>query len=87
MAEQKNFKRAEIKYMTDTDQAMRLIDKCRDRMIADEHGKSTVYSLYMDTPDYLLARRSLERPIYKEKLRLRSYGMATDDSQETQVSD
>ena len=81
MAEQKNFKRAEIKYMTDTYQAMRLIDKCRDRMIADEHGKSTVYSLYMDTPDYLLARRSLERPIYKEKLRLRSYGMATDDSQ------
>ena len=81
MAEQKNFKRAEIKYMTDADQARRLIEKCGNRMIADEHGKSTVYSLYMDTPDYLLARRSLEKPIYKEKLRLRSYGMATDDSQ------
>jgi len=80
MTEQKNFKRVEIKYMTDIDQALRLIEKCNDRMIADEHGKSTVYSLYMDTPDYLLARRSLERPIYKEKLRLRSYGTSYDDS-------
>ena len=45
---------------------------------ADKHGSSTIRSLYCDTPDYLLVRRSLEKPLYKEKLRLRSYGPATD---------
>lgn len=53
----------------------------REYMRPDEYGRSTICNLYFDTPDYLLIRRSLEKPIYKEKLRLRSYGAAQDDSQ------
>lgn len=53
----------------------------KEHMIADEHGRSTILSLYFDTPDYRLIRRSLERPVYKEKLRLRSYGLAGEDTQ------
>ena len=49
-------------------------------MIADEHGVSTICSLYFDTPDYLLIQRSMEHPVYKEKLRLRSYGTADKDT-------
>lgn len=49
-------------------------------MMADEYGDSTICNLYFDTPDYLLIRRSLDHPVYKEKLRLRSYGKAENDS-------
>lgn len=41
---------------------------------------STICSLYFDTPDYLLIQRSMEHLVYKEKLRLRSYGMADKDT-------
>lgn len=45
-------------------------------MVPDEHGESVICNLYYDTPDYRLIRASLEKPVYKEKLRLRSYGTA-----------
>ena len=49
-------------------------------MKPDIHGKNTILSLYFDTPDDLLIRRSLEKPLYKEKLRVRSYGIADTDT-------
>ena len=44
-------------------------------MIPDEYGESTICNIYYDTADYRLIRASLEKPAYKEKLRLRSYGV------------
>ena len=44
-------------------------------MVPDEHGESTICNIYYDTADYRLIRASLEKPAYKEKLRLRSYGV------------
>lgn len=76
MADQMIFKRFEIKYMIDEAVFEKLMEVMDGYMIADEHGRSTVCSLYYDTPKYLLIRRSLEHPVYKEKLRLRSYGVA-----------
>lgn len=55
---------------------MELVDKY---MEPDEFGKSTICNIYYDTPDMRLIRRSLEKPVYKEKLRLRSYGSTTAD--------
>ena len=49
-------------------------------MLLDQYGRTSIASLYYDTPDYRLIRASLEKPPFKEKLRLRSYGLATDDS-------
>ena len=49
-------------------------------MIEDVHGKNTHCSLYYDTPDFRLIRRSIEKPVYKEKLRIRSYGVANPDT-------
>lgn len=80
MSDQMIFKRYEIKYMLTREQKKRLCHLMKDEMIADEHGQSTIQSLYFDTPDYLLIRRSLDKPFYKEKLRLRSYGVATTES-------
>lgn len=80
MADQMIFKRREIKYMIDEEIFTALLKVMRPHMVADEHGKNTVCSLYLDTPDSLLIRRSLEHPMYKEKLRLRSYGVANPDT-------
>ena len=49
-------------------------------MRADEFGRYTICNVYYDTDDYRLIRASLEKPIYKEKLRVRSYGVPEDRS-------
>lgn len=80
MSYQNTFKRYEIKYLI-TEQQMELLKELMYRyMLPDKFGKSIISNIYFDTPSKLLIRRSLEKPIYKEKLRVRSYGTATDDS-------
>lgn len=78
---QMSFKRYEIKYMLTREQADAVKRRFADYMIKDEHGESTIQSLYCDTFDYLLARRSIESPVYKEKLRIRSYGVAKPEDE------
>lgn len=80
MSDQMIFKRYEMKYMLNRRQFAELKEEMTMYMAADVHGKSTICSLYFDTPDFLLIRRSLDKPVYKEKLRLRSYGVATEDT-------
>jgi len=80
MGDQMIFKRYEMKYLITTDQCALIKKAFREHMIADIHGENTICSLYYDTSDYRLIRRSLEKPVYKEKLRVRSYGVATSDS-------
>ena len=72
---QTNFNRYETKYLITAEQQKRILDAIKEHIKADEYGKSTICNIYYDTPDSLLIRRSLESPIYKEKLRLRSYGV------------
>ena len=86
MADQMIFKRFEIKYMIDEAVFEKLMEVMDGYMIADEHGRSTVCSLYYDTPKHLLIRRSLEHPVYKEKLRLRSYGVPKPDILSTSIT-
>ena len=74
------FKRTEMKFLIREDQAMRLREVMAPVMEGDSYGRSTILSLYYDTPDYRLIRRSIEKPDYKEKLRVRSYGVATPKS-------
>lgn len=81
MSYQAIFKRYEIKYLITKTQEHELKTIMAEYMTADKYGKSTICNLYFDTPDFLLIRRSIEKPIYKEKLRLRSYGKATPEKQ------
>lgn len=74
------FQRYEIKYMISRVQQERIIQGMEAYMTEDAYGRSTICNLYFDTSNYLLIRRSLEHPVYKEKLRLRSYGTAEPDS-------
>ena len=50
-------------------------------MELDKYGRVTIRNIYMDTDDYRLIRRSIEKPAYKEKLRIRSYRRASDDGE------
>ena len=68
------FKRVEKKYFLNPEQVKMLLDKIGHLVIPDSHGESTICSLYLDTPDNLLIRNSIDAKVYKEKLRLRSYG-------------
>lgn len=80
MSDQMIFKRYEMKYLLSRTQYLHITEAFDGRMKPDIHGKSTILSLYFDTPDDLLIRRSLEKPLYKEKLRVRSYGIADTDT-------
>lgn len=74
------FRRHELKYLLDAAQYGAVREAMEGRMRPDEYGKNRICNLYFDTPDFRVIRRSLEKPIYKEKLRLRSYGVATAES-------
>ena len=72
--------RYELKYLLDDRQTGFLMERLKGRIEADRFGKTTISSLYYDTPTFQLIRASIENPPFKEKIRLRSYGPATDDS-------
>ena len=68
------FRRKEVKYLLTWDRYQRLLAFFGDRIHADAHGRQTIRSIYYDVPDFSLIRRSLQHPVYKEKLRVRTYG-------------
>lgn len=68
------FQRHEIKFLVTQTQRRRLLARIGGRLVPDIHGESTICNIYYDTPDFRLIRRSLEKPSYKEKVRMRSYG-------------
>lgn len=69
------FRRYEKKYMLSAAQYTALRQRLASRMQEDEYGQHTICNLYFDTEDFTLIRHSLDKPTYKEKLRLRSYGI------------
>lgn len=76
MSEQMVFKRYEIKYLLTGRQKENVLAAMKPYMELDAYGRSTIRNVYYDTDTYRLARRSLEQPVYKEKLRVRSYSAA-----------
>lgn len=73
-------KRYEIKYHLNKNQVEYFKEKILDYMKIDKYGLTTISSIYFDTPNYDLINRSIEKPLYKEKIRLRSYGLAKENS-------
>lgn len=80
MAVQTVFKRYELKFLITAEQKARLLPEIEKRMCLDKYGRTLIKNLYFDTDTYRLIRRSLEKPAYKEKLRIRSYGNTEADS-------
>ena len=80
MAYQAVFKRCELKYLITPAQKDAVLAAMAPHMALDRYGRTTVRNIYFDTPTYRLIRRSIEKPVYKEKLRIRSYQRATPGS-------
>ena len=79
MAYQEVFKRVEMKYVLPPDRMSAVREAMEGRMALDRYGLSEIRNLYCDTPSWILARRSIEKPVYKEKVRVRSYGPASGE--------
>lgn len=73
MAYQAVFKRYEMKYMMTVKQRRAVLEAMLPYMRLDDFGHTTIRNIYFDTDNYRLVRRSIEKPVYKEKLRIRSY--------------
>lgn len=73
-----SFKRYEKKYMLDPGRLDQMLTGMEQYMRADEYGRYSICNIYYDTDDFRLIRTSLEKPIYKEKIRMRSYGVPGD---------
>ncbi len=80
MAYQTVFKRYELKYLLTLKQKEKALEAMSPYMALDKFGRTTIRNIYYDTDNYRLVRHSIEKPAYKEKLRIRSYSQADPDS-------
>lgn len=80
MSYQTIFKRHELKYILTKEQKNIVLKAMEPHMSPDKYGRTTIRNLYFDTDNYRLIRRSIEKPAYKEKLRIRSYHKASPDT-------
>ncbi len=78
------FNRYELKFRINDKQYKELRKRLSEYMEADAYSKDggfyTICNIYYDTPDNDLIRRSIDGPVYKEKMRLRSYGTVGTDT-------
>lgn len=70
------FKRVEKKYRIGAAERAVVEAAAGGPMAVDAYGRTRITSLYLDTPERSMIARSVEKPLYKEKLRLRAYGDA-----------
>ena len=75
------FNRREVKYMLNDDDKAALLSIIGNYMDSDPFNKDgktySICNLYLDTSSDELIRKSLEKPLFKEKIRLRSYGQVS----------
>ncbi|MDO5124559.1 MAG: polyphosphate polymerase domain-containing protein [Eubacteriales bacterium] len=72
------FKRIEKKYVLNEDKYEQILEGILPHMEVDKYGETTICNLYFDTEDSRLIQISVDKPVYKEKLRLRSYSVPKD---------
>ena len=72
--------RVEWKYILSAAQTDYFCEQLAGHMEPDAYGLTTIQSLYYDTPDRRIIRTSIEKPAFKEKIRLRAYGCATRET-------
>lgn len=73
MTYQMTFKRCELKYLLNRTEKEQILLTMEPHMKRDHYGRTVIRNIYFDTDTFRLTRRSLEKPVYKEKLRIRSY--------------
>lgn len=74
-----SFERYEKKFFLTPEKYQKISQIISEHMKADVYGQYTICNIYYDTDDWRLIRASIEKPVYKEKLRVRSYGVPSDE--------
>lgn len=75
-----SFERFEEKYLLTEEKLQRLLERLGDRIQMDSYGRHTIGNIYFDNDNYDIIQYSLTRPMYKEKFRLRCYGVPDNNS-------
>lgn len=70
----KIFDRVEKKYLITKDQRQTLLKQIRQYLREDHYFESEIFSIYFDNENFDLIIQSIDHPIFKGKLRARSYG-------------
>ena len=68
------FRRTEVKYSLSAEQMKRFLELAGEYICEDFYFQYTVHNIYMDTIDNAMIIHCLEKPEYKEKIRMRTYG-------------
>lgn len=76
---QKVFNRIEKKYLLNKEMAEELIKRISSHIKSSKYPYTKICNIYFDTDNKELIRKSIEKPIYKEKIRLRSYGVPNEE--------
>lgn len=74
------FQRVEKKYLLNEEEYHQVLEELSPYLVEDEYFQSHIYNIYFDTTGNDLIIKSLEKPKFKNKLRLRSYGIPQEDS-------
>ena len=74
MTDIKTFDRVEKKCLITKEQKSAMLSEIQQHMQKDGYYDSEVYNIYFDTDHYDLIIQSIEQPMFKEKIRARSYG-------------
>ena len=77
---QLTFKRYEYKYLVTRKQADAVTAILLEYMVPDKYGTYWVQNLYYDTENWAVICKSMDKPLYKEKLRMRCYGIPEESS-------
>ena len=73
------FQRVEQKYVLTEKEYKALFKKIKSHIEKDYYFQSTICNIYFDTDNNEYILRSLEKPMFKEKVRLRSYNVPKED--------
>lgn len=73
------FQRVEEKYLITKEQKDNLLKEIGNSLEKDKYFKSSIHNIYFDTDNNDLIINSLEKPIFKDKFRIRSYGCPMKD--------
>ncbi|MBD3917455.1 polyphosphate polymerase domain-containing protein [Paenibacillus sp. PR3] len=78
------FNRYESKYLMDSQSFQDIYNRLLQYMDLDEYNQNnqfyTISNIYYDTPQHSIIRNSLSKPKYREKLRVRAYGVPKQDA-------
>ena len=74
------FERTEKKYRLTAEQYEAVLAGMLEHMRVDSYGETTICSVYYDDHCDRMIRTSIQKPVYKEKIRLRAYGIPDSDT-------